>query len=248
MRFGPRSLNLADPVDREAAWNPSNVWFPLPHTSGSTTLFDPVGRNHGTLTNGPTWGGEPDGRRAVRFDGSDDYATFAEVSGTAHTWAVRFLRERTGSYEELVGHTSDNNRIGLSGFDASSITVKSIHDNSTWDDAHVGSRGAWAWQTAVVAWVSGVSTQATLNGVTLSKGSGQSGTSKWARFGNGFQGSIQSAWYWPVALSDSQAVVFCQEADAGFPTLFRRVSPVSWFVGGGAVVNRRRRLITCAGG
>jgi hypothetical protein len=70
------AIDLSDPVsDHPLNRGIVSWWLPLPHLKGSTTLFDLVktGRNHGTLTNGPTWTAGRDGFGALQFDGSNDY-------------------------------------------------------------------------------------------------------------------------------------------------------------------------------
>ena len=66
-----------DPVERHHPLNAGLVawWLGLPEVSGGRQLFDLMGLNHGTLTNGPTWAADPGGFGAVNLDGSDDYVT-----------------------------------------------------------------------------------------------------------------------------------------------------------------------------
>lgn len=257
MSIGPRSLNLGDPIDRSAAWNPSNVWIGLPNNSGSTTLFDAVGRNHGTLTNGPTWGGsDAAGLGAVVFDGSNDNVTLGTaVSSSAFTLAFRFIRRRGGSFEALAGN-GGSEFVGPSDGGANQY----FHRLAGWSGGGPttlgGGRGLGVWQTLVFTYRSGVHGTAHLNGVRTALSDYGSGTATYSVFGDRsgfpFQGSIQSIWWWPTDLSDSQAAAFCGEADAGYPTLLRRVSPISWFVGtgggGGGGGNRRRRVLLTTGG
>ena len=50
---------------------------------GGARLLDLAGKNHGTLTNGPTWGGavgRPGGRGAVVFDGSNDHVLVGNIA------------------------------------------------------------------------------------------------------------------------------------------------------------------------
>lgn len=47
----------------------------LTYTSGSTTWYDEINGNNGTLTNGPTY--STDGRGSINFDGTDDKTDFS---------------------------------------------------------------------------------------------------------------------------------------------------------------------------
>lgn len=74
--FG-RALNLTDPVERSHPLNYGlfGEWAVAPGIAGGGILRNLLGRNHGTLTNGPTWGGaqgRPGGFGAINLDGSDD--------------------------------------------------------------------------------------------------------------------------------------------------------------------------------
>lgn len=237
-----RPFGLIDrrhPISR-AAWRPSNVWLALPGQSGGNLLRDVVGGNHGTLTNGPTWGGEPDGRRAVNFDGTDDYVQFTGTGNmTAYTVAVRLKRTRSADYEVAVGDSvsGNSNAFGWGPSGATYLFVQT-HGVQTFPSVS-GTRALGEWQTMVLTTGQDKPIVATVNGVSTNVGTGsQFGTTAWDRIGarSGFNygGPIQSVWLWNgVILSDSQAQAFCQEADAGFPTFLRRVSPVSWLVGTG---------------
>jgi hypothetical protein len=46
-------------------------WLPFGPWQGGGTLRDLARRNHGTLTNGPTWAAGRDGFGAVKFDGRE---------------------------------------------------------------------------------------------------------------------------------------------------------------------------------
>lgn len=70
-------IDLLDPVERDhpllrgcVAW-----WLPLPNLYGSTKYWDVIGRNHGTLTGGPTWRGNG----SISYDGVNDYITCGDV-------------------------------------------------------------------------------------------------------------------------------------------------------------------------
>jgi hypothetical protein len=72
------AINLACPVNRShpLARGLVSFWLPLPGRMGRIYLDDIAGRNHGTLTNGPTWVGGPNGFGAVNGS-SGGYVNFA---------------------------------------------------------------------------------------------------------------------------------------------------------------------------
>jgi hypothetical protein len=73
-------LDIGNPVsahplnDKLVSW-----WMTLPGWQGYKFL-DLKGANHGTLTNGPSWGGggRPGGFGALSLDGTDDYVNFGD--------------------------------------------------------------------------------------------------------------------------------------------------------------------------
>lgn len=87
-------------VNRVAPLNRGLVgwWMVLPNRlgGGGNTFRDLMGRNHGTLTNGPTWSGfKPNGAfGSISFDGSNDSVNIpasACITGAgARTWFCRF--------------------------------------------------------------------------------------------------------------------------------------------------------------
>jgi Concanavalin A-like lectin/glucanases superfamily len=58
------------------------AWYPtFPYLVGGLRWYDLAGSNHGTLTNGPTWGADSSGRfeGAVRFAPTDDNVTIPDA-------------------------------------------------------------------------------------------------------------------------------------------------------------------------
>lgn len=72
------------------------------------------GGNHGTLTNGPTWGGHlgrPSGFGSLTFDGSNDVVTTPAAITIATTGTVSMWARRTGDgpgLEIFLSHTTDS--------------------------------------------------------------------------------------------------------------------------------------------
>lgn len=84
--FRTGAIDIGQPVNWSAGLNYGLVswWLAINQGPyfGSTRFLDLCNRNHGTLTNGPTWGGargRPGGWGALSFDGSDDHV---EVSSS----------------------------------------------------------------------------------------------------------------------------------------------------------------------
>ena len=74
--INPTVIDLGNPVsDHPLNYGLASWWMGLPNNSGGSTLFDLVqtGRNHGTLTNGPTWVPGPSGFQGLSFSGTSGY-------------------------------------------------------------------------------------------------------------------------------------------------------------------------------
>lgn len=74
----PKHVFIADAVNRSCSLNRGLVswWMALPDQQRGNVFRDLCMRNHGTLTNGPTWGGalgRLGGWGSLACDGSDDY-------------------------------------------------------------------------------------------------------------------------------------------------------------------------------
>lgn len=71
-------LYYGDPINRAhpAMRSIASRWKVVPWYASGPRLIDLAGRNHGTLTNGPTWSsslGRPGGFGAIKYDASNDY-------------------------------------------------------------------------------------------------------------------------------------------------------------------------------
>lgn len=79
------AINLGQPINRSHPLNRGlNCWhMSLPGRTGGNRILDLVNKNHGTLTNGPTWqsgAGRPGSFGSIGFDGSNDYIGFSQLS------------------------------------------------------------------------------------------------------------------------------------------------------------------------
>jgi hypothetical protein len=99
----PRGLlNYGNPVNRQAPLNRGLVswWMNLPQRRGGTRFLDLCGRHHGTLTNGPTWGGplNPGGWGSLVFT-SGKYVSIPDAASLDLTvnWTVSYWYTRVGS-------------------------------------------------------------------------------------------------------------------------------------------------------
>src|SRR3990167_9254519 len=83
--IGP--LYYGDLVNRSCQLNSGLVsWLmAVPWYMSGPRFIDIFGKNHGTLTNGPTWQGamgRPGGNGSLNFDGTDDYVDCGAMLGS----------------------------------------------------------------------------------------------------------------------------------------------------------------------
>jgi hypothetical protein len=103
--FGPKLIDLGNPVERAHPMNRGLVgwWLPLPNTVGGTRLWEIMhpGTDTGTLTSGAGWAPGTNGFQAVAFDGTDDYVSVSDntdfdlagvTTGTGYAFACWFRR------------------------------------------------------------------------------------------------------------------------------------------------------------
>ena len=105
----PRSLYYGQIVNRASPLNRGLVswWLNLPQRGKGNTFFDIAGRNHGTLTNGPTFQGplgRPGGFGSIKGDGVDSGTYIASflpnvsTSTFSHGGWVRPVTTSSGMY------------------------------------------------------------------------------------------------------------------------------------------------------
>jgi hypothetical protein len=111
---GQRLLNYGNLVNWDAPLNRGLVswWLQLPQLRGGPKLFDIAGRNHGTLTNGPTWGGSlgrPGQFGALAFSGSN-YVALSQPIALTGALTIQFGIRWTaiGSAGVLLGGADPN--------------------------------------------------------------------------------------------------------------------------------------------
>lgn len=221
-------------VNRRAPLNRGLVswWMVLPNRvgGGGNTFRDLCGRNHGTLTNGPTWSGS----RQTGGYGSLNFASTARVAAsvpgaftsfTVSAW-FRWQAWQTSSVVIEVG-TRPNLRIERTGSNLHALVL----DNGTYQFPHTGTAvddGRWHHIAAV--WIDSTSLTVYLDGVqksqdtsvgtqvvssplsvTLGNSSGGGSTSNW-------NGDIDDVRIYPSrALSAAEIAALYQASRLGYP-------------------------------
>lgn len=226
----PGRLWTPNPVVREHPLNQGLVgwWMGLPHNSGSNTLFDLMGLNNGTLTNGPTWTAGQNGFGAVRFDGVDDYVNCGRTAQMQCTAISTFeiylwINSFPGSGKLYISNlfSDDSNTTTLSsiwriGSQGSSSYAKRIGinfcDTANRDTQNNTDLTAQVW-THVVVTTDGTNARWYLNGqldttsaYTYTPRSSSANfyigaSADWGGGGGGtrnFDGVISSIRYWPT--------------------------------------------------
>jgi hypothetical protein len=206
-------------------------WTIIPNSGWSrgNTLRDLVrgGKNphDGTLTNGPTWVGGPNGFGAVKHDGSDDATVTASpaISG-ALTLAALVRLTANGLFTFFVGDSGD-----FKGLRVPSGTTPSICDGVGDISSSVSIGNNWA---LVVGTLDGTTARIYVNGAqTGSAASAVTGIGANLAFGARTSGGAQAqaceigmTAAWNRALSSSDVAALYQESRRGNPERFRWVS------------------------
>lgn len=114
---------IGDAVNWESSLNRGLVswWLALPDQQRGNVFRDLCGRNHGTLTNGPTWQGargRPGGFGSLELDGSNDYVsvpTTSAITSITDKFTVAFWVRPT------VTGDADRRYVAIGG---SNITIR----------------------------------------------------------------------------------------------------------------------------
>lgn len=259
---GPGGVAADSPVETGHPLNRGLVswWLPLDGNSGGRTLFDIAGRNHGTLTNDPTWGVGPNGFGAVQFDGSNDYvecgtAGLSALGGNANRTIACWARP-SGLSAYLVAASLDAGggvgwaylRVQLSA-SGTQWQVNARQGNSTEAYFEFGTPTVGKWDHVALTIDSAYNFTAYLNGVKqntadvssvgLYSGSGASmrlGT--YSLGGAYWNGAVGTTQVYNRALSASEVYGLYEQSLRGYPDLLRRTSSSTWFVpeSGGAAL------------
>lgn len=246
----PRSsgnINLTNPVNWQHPLNKGLVawWIGLPGRTGNV-LYNLVGRNHGTLTNGPTWRAGPNGFAANNFDGTDDYVSPPNLglSGAiARTFAGWIYQTSISSGTKSIFRCGPDNTSALQTFGLwCNVTINgdlyvpfwsrdwytgAVITANTWTHVTVTYNGG-AVQTAgnVVVYVNGVSRSLT----SVGSATGNANTVETAyRLGADpisglyLSGSLSDLRFHNRALAADEVFALYDQSRRGHPNTLRRV-------------------------
>jgi hypothetical protein len=265
----PSSLHYGNLVNRACPLNRGLVswWLTLPLGGKGATWFDIASKNHGTLTNGPTWSGalgRQGGCGAINLDGSDDSVTGAAF-GTAITapltiscWA--YVRTSTAvicGIRDSAGddHWSLMKDTGIGSwavrfvandrFTASAISGSNTGDFNQWVHL-VGVSSASNNHLIYVNTIAGTAdtTDVTPDSVTtpyIGTGGGIIGTT--------IDGMVDDFRVYNRALSASEVRAIYNDSRQGYPQTLNRIRPVrlgTAAVGGTAARARFYALLNVA--
>lgn len=269
----PAVIDLSNPVaDHPLNRGLVSWWLPLPNTGGGTTLIDLVatGRNHLTLTNGPTWATGPNGTgQALSLTAaSSQYAQYsgAVVTAVPLTMACWFnVNNVTGDHCLVsLGASGSEDYFGL-------IANGSIAGDPIRAPVRQGASGAFGetttsfsagvWSHACAVFATNANRTAYLNGggagsdtTSLTPASmALTGVGRLSRLTPAFytDGRITDVRIYNRALSADEVLALYRQGLRGNPDTLRRFAPRVWSFGGAAAAgggNRRRRVLLTARG
>lgn len=237
-------INLSNPVNRAHPLNRGLVswWLPLENTDDGPTLRDIAGRNHGTLTNGPTWVSGLDGFKSLNFvPASSQWVSIPIAVITGYPFTLSCVARSTDitNQQFVFGFGGPAGAVYLS-FAGQNVgdPVRIFQDGETRGVTTTGyTSGKWHLLTMVQS-------SSTSRAVYIDAGSKGTNTSDVPFFtptqitkigvsGNGssfLQGDVLSAWAWNRALSDDEVRRHFTEAFQGHPDTLNRERRVTWFV------------------
>jgi len=257
-------IDLLNPV----APHPLNVglvgwWLPLANGYGGSYLYDLLGLNHGTLTNGPTWATGPYGFGGLVLDGTNDYAplpsSFPAITGnlTCACWFKTSANTRHifGGYDLSSPFSGWGFGIGL-GTLSNKLTFWSRSSGTPGWVASVASVNTGAWVHGAVS-LSGTSASFYVNGVldvvrTVQVPASYSGTKSLfasTTGTNSFSGSATDIRIYSRAVTDGEAWQLYDQGVRGNPDLlrqYRRRAVLLRDSGGGAPVTATPAAVTAA--
>lgn len=227
-------LNRKHPLNRGLV----GEWSVIPGLAGGKFLYDIVGRNHGTLINGPTWSsGRPGGFGSLNLASASNQhvncGTSAELditgSMTLGLWAKAV--DWTLGDQQLIAKDKDTGGRAYT-FDISGTTLRFYINGggtsiATYDISTALTDGRWHW--LVGRFDAGIHLALFIDGVMVSFDPGVEssipvatanlllGRREYAGFENPFNGSIDGAFIYNRALSDREIFNLYQESRAGNP-------------------------------
>lgn len=227
-----RYLDLGNPVaDHPLTRGLVAWWLPLPNNSGGSRLFDIRGTNHGTLTNGPTWGAvAPDGFGALSYTGTAYVALPAISFGSELTISVwiRWAAWQTSSAVYKFGSRPQMqlSRIATSKLEAvmlDSAAFQSPQSNAVDDGAWHKIDAVWVDSVRLSVYQDGVlaNEDTTVNTMVQAAVTGTLGTSSAGTAANNWNGQIGGFAFYNRALSAAEILALYDQARRGYPDMLR---------------------------
>lgn len=228
------AVNFSSPLNRGLeSW-----WLHLPNRlgGGGNTFRDLMRRNHGTLTNGPTWGGArgaPGNYGSLVFDGSDDYIALpaaAPFNLPAFTIAALYRPTAVGSLQYLFAKDVSGQRSYSFGFGNTSgrlIFADHAGPNTIESGNTVVTAGDWQLSAVTRPRIGGTASiyhngkldwTGTSSGTFNQTNTPRIGGREFVGFTQPFGGNIASVWFYNRALSAAEVMALYQDSRAGYPT------------------------------
>lgn len=266
-------IYYGDPVNRAHPLNRGLVswWLPLPWYSSGPRLIDIAGKNHGTLTNGPTWMPGPNGFGAVATSGGG-YVPVGDITAISGVPAITIVVDAlwrssvgTGANPALFSKSQPGADCDLLFWSGTQVFARI--GNS---DNEYGIGGAIKFdarqQTAVVfdgggtgnaerlkLYQDGVPQTLSYTGTILATTGNNSLAANIGRYT--FNGATTNATFYSVrlhnrGLSASEVAALYDQARRGYPDTLRYLSTKTYLLGtgaagGGGLLLKRRRLLAC---
>lgn len=215
----------------------------VPPLDGGRYSYDLAGRNHGTLTNGPSWRGasRPGGHGCLTFDGVNDYVDcgvrqLVPAGATAISFGCWARADTVAGRYILMGQ----NNAGA-GYTLQTDGAAVLYDAATFTGPEAGVVTAGRWTHWFVTW-DGATVRLYQDGVSAGSAS-RSGTlpSASARLEFGAQtdipgferylpGAIDDAPVYSRALPPAEVAALYEESRRGHSHTLRWVSSRAWFL------------------
>jgi hypothetical protein len=241
-----RFIDLGQPINRASPLNYGLVsWWSVlnqgPHFGGAR-LLDLANRNHGTLTNGPTWSGQshPGGWGSVLFDGVNDEVTGSTIPLDSNNWTVSawIMPVAGAGHRRFLGWADDGPTLNVASGASSWRIVHALTVDLTASSATVT---LGVFQHVVIT-RSAATARVFSNGVKIGENTSFSATytaNTTFSIGSRFRGEFTNSFlddirFYSRGLSESEVAALYRESLAGHPTTLNWHRPRIYFDAGGA--------------